>query len=333
MQFAGVMHEIGGYPVVGRCRLWSDVGAAEVAEVHQVPDGPDHARRIEHDVPVEHAQRRIAALGKETVPGAVTDVVTPALVELVTVRLDDDAPLDEQVHAAHTVDAHLDVAAQTGVEDQLPEHRFLPGIRPSIDPESQGPVLGRHVGENIGDVGGADLALMQRRVERGQREIARLALDDLGQGIPSSDAVLRAVSRVEERSPVQFDAIAPGIRQPHEAAVRRAQARPFPLDVEMSELRIEGEDPQFVRGRHTGQTTADTDRLYRVAIGPRPGVVIAAHPEQGSGADREGDLGSGHSRGEQIMAMDDASRTEVQAREGGHAAIVTALDRRAGTVR
>ena len=131
---------------------------------------------------------------------------------------------------------------------------------------------------------------------------------------------------------MQFDAITPGLRQAHETAVRCAQPGPFPLDVEMSELGVEGEDPQFVCGRHAGQSATDADRLYRVAIGPGPGVVIAAHPQQGPGTDSEGDLGSGHSRGDQIMTMDDSSRTEVQARDGGHAAIVTALDRPAGTV-
>ena len=69
------------------------------------------------------------------------------------------------------------------------------------------------MGENLIEVERFDPVLVQCCVERSQSEAWFLALDDLGKGVTCSDAVFRTVAPVDERPPVQLDAIPRGGRE------------------------------------------------------------------------------------------------------------------------
>ena len=182
--------------------------AAATADLDELPNGLQNALRVEHDVLVENTQRQVPASRQKTIPGAVAHVFRPFLVVLPAVGLQHDTILDQHIDSTNAGNGVLDLAAEAGLAQQIAQDRLLPRIHARVNPLAQVPVFRGHLGENSGQVGRKDLALVQGGIERGEGETRFLASDDLCQGVPCADTIFGSVGGVDERSPVQLDAIA-----------------------------------------------------------------------------------------------------------------------------
>jgi hypothetical protein len=122
----------------------------------------------------------IAPRGEETVAVAVPDLLLPAFVVQSAVCLEHDAGLDKNVDAADPLEGNLNVAGESGIQNELAEHGLLARVDARIDPGAERTVDVRDVREDLPEIPGLDVALVECGVQRGKSEVTRLALDDLG---------------------------------------------------------------------------------------------------------------------------------------------------------
>ncbi len=138
----------------------------------------------------------------------------------------------------------------------------------------------RDVGEYFIEVVLVNAPRMQCGVQSGDRVIRMLAPDYLHQSVPWAHGVLATVSWINERPPVQLDAIAWGRCERHASCTGTAQTRCFPGQVQMCELCIEGEDAHLLSRRYARQASAHAHGFDGVAIGCREGVVVAPDTDE-----------------------------------------------------
>lgn len=189
-------------PAVEAASSVEEPGATEAANGNEPPDCCDDSCWIKHDVGVEHPKGDIPEGGGDPITLAISNLILPARMVGKAVGFHDHAALYNRVDSANPSDTDLDFTAKARAANYVSQNAFLSGVHAGVDPGAQYLAADGYVGEDLVEIACANHTLVERRIHSGESEWLLLALNDLHEGIPGTNAVFGSIGTINQRGPM-----------------------------------------------------------------------------------------------------------------------------------
>lgn len=263
-------------------------------------DNPAERRCIGEDVCRDRTDAGIAERGQSQIAPAIHHLRFPPAVVSTTVALDDEPPLDHEVHSSDSVDPDLALKTQAESTQQQSYERLRPRLALSVDQCTKGASAARNQPKQFVESVFVDQTEVQSAIERRDGCSRLLAEHGLQERVEDLDPQRARRRRAVQRGPVQSN---PG-RRPQPGRVRwHLNVHGPPVQNEDTEFGEQGRAGHSSPGPRSGHPHG-RGRGMQVDALPRSQEVAVAH-ELGDASLRE-------SRGLQVGVDVDVVRMEVE---------------------